>query len=175
MSKHSVFVVSALLTVACNPAPQELRGPEGTVFVNTATGEAINVISDGNRGLTVSPENAASLRQYIGVVEDHIQQHWLPPTSATTEPECMIRIRVTPSGEVTEAIVRAENCFGDSIVQSAIIDSVVRSSPLPRPPEFWSIGHVLELMVRAGPRLELLVPDRERTNYRCDRDTGFCG
>ena len=175
MSKLSGLLTSTILIVACGPEPEELRGPQGTVFGGTSTGQAINEISDGGPRLTVSPQDMATLTQYVGIVEEHIQQNWMPPVSAITEPECAISVRVTRSGEVTEAIVRTDRCFGDQSIQTAIIDSVVRSSPLPAPPELWATGSALELMVRAGPRLELLVPDWDRTHYRCDRDTGLCG
>ncbi len=72
------------------------------------------------------------LDEYIRLIENRIQQNWIPPASATSGLECVVNVTQIPSGDVVD--VRVGRCNGDDAVIRSIEAAVLRSSPLPRPP-----------------------------------------
>ena len=77
-------------------------------------------------------EEAGLLDEYIRLIENRIQQNWIPPASATAGLECVVNVTQIPSGDVVD--VRIGRCNGDEAVVRSIEAAVLRSSPLPRPP-----------------------------------------
>ena len=77
-------------------------------------------------------EEAGLLDEYIRLIENRIQQNWIPPVSAEAGLECTVNVTQIPSGDVVD--VRIGQCNGDQAVVRSIEAAVRRSSPLPKPP-----------------------------------------
>jgi colicin import membrane protein len=78
-------------------------------------------------------ENAGLLNQYIAMIQQRIVRNWNRPPSAKPGLECQVRVTQTPGGAVLSAQVGS--CNGDAAVRQSIEAAVVRSSPLPPPPD----------------------------------------
>ena len=76
-------------------------------------------------------EQAEAMDQYIRLIENRIQQNWIPPASAQAGIQCVVHLTQIPSGDVVD--VRIGQCNGDEAVVRSIEAAVLRSSPLPRP------------------------------------------
>ena len=76
-------------------------------------------------------EQAEAMDQYIRLIENRIQQNWIPPASAQAGIQCEVHVTQIPSGDVVD--VRIGQCNGDEAVVRSIEAAVLRSSPLPRP------------------------------------------
>ena len=77
-------------------------------------------------------QEAGLLDEYIRLIENRIQQNWIPPASAISGLECIVNVTQIPSGDVVD--VQVGRCTGDDAVVRSIEAAVLRSSPLPRPP-----------------------------------------
>jgi len=77
--------------------------------------------------------NAGLLNQYIAMIQQAIVRNWNRPPSARTGLECTVRVAQTPSGTVLSAQV--DKCNGDAAVKQSIEAAVLKSSPLPPPPD----------------------------------------
>lgn len=78
-------------------------------------------------------ENAGLLNQYIAMIEQRIVRNWNRPPSARAGLECEVRVAQTPGGTVLS--VQLGRCNGDAAVKQSIEAAVMRSSPLPPPPD----------------------------------------
>jgi colicin import membrane protein len=78
-------------------------------------------------------ENAGLLNQYIAMIEQRIVRNWNRPPSARAGLECRVRVAQTPGGTVLS--VQIDQCNGDAAVKQSIEAAVMRSSPLPPPPD----------------------------------------
>lgn len=78
-------------------------------------------------------ENSGLLNQYIALIEQRIVRNWNRPPSARAGLECQVRVAQTPNGTVLS--VRLGTCNGDAAVRQSIQAAVMRSSPLPPPPD----------------------------------------
>jgi colicin import membrane protein len=77
--------------------------------------------------------NAGLLNQYIAMIQQAIVRNWNRPPSARAGLECTVRVAQTPSGTVLSAQV--DKCNGDAAVKQSIEAAVLKSSPLPPPPD----------------------------------------
>ena len=68
---------------------------------------------------------------YIFAIQQKIKRNWVQPANAAVGLECVISVRQTPGGEVTD--VSFGNCNGDATVRRSIEAAVYKASPLPRP------------------------------------------
>lgn len=91
-------------------------------------------------------ESAGLLNQYIAMIEQRIVRNWNRPPSARSGLECEIKVTQTPSGTVLSAQVG--KCNGDAAVQQSIEAAVLRSSPLPPPPDPRLFERTLLLIFR---------------------------
>ncbi len=78
-------------------------------------------------------ENAGLNSQWAALIQQHIERNWNRPPSARPGLECVIRVVQSPNGVVLSAQV--ERCNGDAAVKQSIESAVLRSSPLPPPPD----------------------------------------
>jgi colicin import membrane protein len=78
-------------------------------------------------------ENSGLLNQYVAMIEQRIVRNWNRPPSARAGLECEVRVAQTPSGTVLS--VQLGRCNGDAAVKQSIEAAVMRSSPLPPPPD----------------------------------------
>ncbi|MFL6577172.1 MAG: cell envelope integrity protein TolA [Povalibacter sp.] len=78
-------------------------------------------------------ESAGLNSQYAALIQQHIERNWTRPPSARSGLECRVRVVQSPNGVVLSAQV--EQCNGDAAVKQSIETAVLRSSPLPPPPD----------------------------------------
>ena len=78
-------------------------------------------------------ESAGLLNQYIAQIQQRVVRNWNRPPSARTGLECQVKVTQTPGGVVLT--VQVTTCNGDAAVQQSIEAAVMRSSPLPPPPD----------------------------------------
>lgn len=74
-----------------------------------------------------------AMAQYVAMVRQHVERRWTRPLSAMTGLECEVRVAQTPAGVVLS--VQVGRCNGDAAVKQSIETAVLRSSPLPPPPD----------------------------------------
>lgn len=76
---------------------------------------------------------SAQARQYYDRIRALIERNWVRPPTARVGLECEVRVTQVRGGTVTG--VRIGRCNGDATVRESIEAAVLRSSPLPRPPD----------------------------------------
>ncbi|HTE40316.1 MAG TPA: cell envelope integrity protein TolA, partial [Steroidobacteraceae bacterium] len=81
----------------------------------------------------VQAENSGMLSQWAALIEQRVVRNWTKPASARAGIQCDVRVNQAPGGIVLS--VQIEKCNGDSAVQESIKAAVLRSSPLPPPPD----------------------------------------
>ena len=91
-------------------------------------------------------EEARLLDEYIRLIENRIQQNWIPPASAQVGLECTVYVTQIPGGDVVD--VRVGQCNGDEAVVRSIEVAVRSASPLPRPPIPSLFDRNLEVIFR---------------------------
>lgn len=77
--------------------------------------------------------NAGLLNQYIALLQQRIVRNWNRPPSARPGIQCKVTVTQAPGGTVLKAEVG--ECNGDAAVRQSIEAAVLRSSPLPPPPD----------------------------------------
>jgi colicin import membrane protein len=78
-------------------------------------------------------QNSGLNSQYAALIQQQIERNWNRPPSARAGLECEIRVAQSPNGVVLSAQVG--KCNGDAAVKQSIEAAVLRSSPLPPPPD----------------------------------------
>lgn len=78
-------------------------------------------------------ENAGLNNQYAALIEQRVYRNWNRPTTARPGIECQVRVRQARGGTVLS--VEVGQCNGDAAVRQSIEAAVLRSSPLPPPPD----------------------------------------
>lgn len=73
------------------------------------------------------------LDQYAEVIRQKVERNWIRPASARPGISCVVLVKQIPGGDVVE--VRVTECNGDAAVVRSIEAAVLRSSPLPPPPD----------------------------------------
>ncbi len=68
---------------------------------------------------------------YIFAIQQKIKRVWVRPANAEVGLECVISVRQTPGGVVTD--VSFGSCNGDATIQRSIRAAVFNASPLPAP------------------------------------------
>jgi colicin import membrane protein len=78
-------------------------------------------------------ENAGLNNQYAALIEQRVYRNWNRPATARPGIECQIKVTQAPAGTVLS--VEIGQCNGDAAVRQSIEAAVLRSSPLPPPPD----------------------------------------
>ncbi len=78
-------------------------------------------------------ENAGLNNQYAALIEQRVYRNWNRPATARPGIECQVRVTQAPAGTVLS--VEVGQCNGDAAVRQSIEAAVLRSSPLPPPPD----------------------------------------
>jgi colicin import membrane protein len=78
-------------------------------------------------------EKSGLLNEYIALIEQRIVRNWNRPPSARPGLECRVKVAQAPGGAVLS--VPIDQCTGDEAVRQSIEAAVMRSSPLPPPPD----------------------------------------
>ncbi|TNF95161.1 MAG: cell envelope integrity protein TolA [Gammaproteobacteria bacterium] len=71
----------------------------------------------------------SKIDQYIALIREDVQNNWYIPATARTGMECVLLIRLFPSGEVQS--VQVTQTSGDPVFDKSVQDAVYRASPLP--------------------------------------------
>jgi colicin import membrane protein len=78
-------------------------------------------------------ESAGLNNQYAALIEQRVYRNWNRPATARPGIECQIKVTQAPAGTVLS--VEIGQCNGDAAVRQSIEAAVLRSSPLPPPPD----------------------------------------
>ena len=73
------------------------------------------------------------LDQYAEVIRQKVERNWIRPASARPGISCVVLVKQIPGGDVVD--VQVTECNGDAAVLRSIEAAVLRSSPLPPPPD----------------------------------------
>jgi colicin import membrane protein len=71
----------------------------------------------------------AKIEQYVALIREDVQNNWYIPATARAGMECVLLIRLFPSGEVQS--VQVTQTSGDPVFDKSVEDAVYRASPLP--------------------------------------------
>lgn len=77
--------------------------------------------------------NSGQLNQYVAMLQQRFVRNWNRPPSARPGIQCKVTVTQAPGGTVLSAQVG--ECNGDAAVKQSIEAAVLRSSPLPAPPD----------------------------------------
>jgi colicin import membrane protein len=77
--------------------------------------------------------SSSAMAAYVAMIRQHVERRWNRPPSAREDLECEVRVVQAPGGSVLSAQVT--RCNGDAAVRQSIETAVLRSSPLPPPPD----------------------------------------
>lgn len=77
--------------------------------------------------------DSGQLAVYQAMIQQKIYRHWKVPASAQDDLFCSVRVRQARGGDVLG--VSFVRCNGDDAVKRSIEAAILRSSPLPEPPE----------------------------------------
>jgi colicin import membrane protein len=77
--------------------------------------------------------SSSAMAAYAALIRQHVERRWNRPPSARGDLECEVRVVQAPGGSVLSAQVT--RCNGDAAVRQSIETAVLRSSPLPPPPD----------------------------------------
>lgn len=83
---------------------------------------------------------------YAALIEQRIVRNWYRPPSARPGLRCVVHVAQAPGGTVLS--VRIGECNGDAAVKQSIEAAVMRSSPLPPPPDARLFERNLELVFK---------------------------
>jgi colicin import membrane protein len=89
-------------------------------------------------------EEAGLLDQYRRLIQNRIEQNWIPPATAGPGLRCEVNVTQIPSGDIIA--VQVGSCNGDAAVVRSIEQAVQRASPLPQPPTPSLFSRSLELI-----------------------------
>lgn len=81
----------------------------------------------------LNARRASLLQQWTAVVRQKVQSNWNEPANTPSNLSCKVQVEQVPGGTVANAQIIS--CNGDEAIQQSVITAVLRSSPLPPPPE----------------------------------------
>ncbi len=81
----------------------------------------------------LSAVESGLLDQYIAVIRQTVERNWVKPASATAGIDCEVLVNQLPSRDIVN--VQIGDCNADETVRRSIETAVLKSSPLPPPPD----------------------------------------
>lgn len=94
-------------------------------------------------------ERARLLDVYKETVRQHVQRYWRQPPGMEPTMSCVVRVTQLPSGDVLDA--KPVSCTTpDSNFQKSVVDAVLKSSPLPKPPDPALYERVIDFKFEPG-------------------------
>lgn len=81
----------------------------------------------------LNARRASLLSQWTALVKQKVQGNWNEPANTPTDLSCKVQVDQVPGGTVANA--KIISCNGNEAVRQSVVTAVLRSSPLPPPPE----------------------------------------
>lgn len=81
----------------------------------------------------LNARRASLLQQWTALVKQKVQSNWNEPANSPPNLSCKVQVDQVPGGTIASAQV--VSCNGDDAVKQSVVTAVLRSSPLPPPPE----------------------------------------
>lgn len=81
----------------------------------------------------LNARRASLLQQWIALVKQKVQSNWNEPANSPPDLSCKVQVDQVPGGTIANAQI--VSCNGDEAVKQSVVTAVLRSSPLPPPPE----------------------------------------
>jgi len=91
----------------------------------------------------------SELERYEGLIRQKIERNWVRPAGWTKDMECVVRVRLSPTGEVIQATVIRPS--GNPPFDRSVVNAVYKASPMPLPEDKGLFDHFRELELRFRP------------------------
>ena len=91
----------------------------------------------------------SELARYEGLIRQKVERNWVRPAGWTKGMECVVRVRLAPTGEVINATVARPS--GSPAFDRSVENAVYKASPLPLPEDKGLFEHFRELELRFRP------------------------
>ena len=91
----------------------------------------------------------SELARYEGLIRQKVERNWVRPAGWTKGMECVVRVRLAPTGEVINATVAHPS--GSPAFDRSVENAVYKASPLPLPEDKGLFEHFRELELRFRP------------------------
>ena len=91
----------------------------------------------------------SELARYEGLIRQKVERNWVRPAGWTKGMECVVRVRLAPTGEVINAAVARPS--GSPAFDRSVENAVYKASPLPLPEDKGLFEHFRELELRFRP------------------------
>ena len=89
------------------------------------------------------------LTRVEGLIKQKIERNWVRPAGWTQGMECVVRVRLIPTGEAVQATVVQSS--GNPAFDRSVENAVYKASPLPLPEDKSLFEHFRELELRFRP------------------------
>lgn len=91
----------------------------------------------------------SELARFEGLIRQKVERNWVRPAGWTKGMECVVRVRLAPSGEVINAMIARSS--GSAAFDRSVENAVYKASPLPLPEDQGLFEHFRELELRFRP------------------------
>jgi len=91
----------------------------------------------------------SELARYEGLIRQKVERNWVRPVGWTKGMECVVRVRLAPTGEVINVTVARPS--GSPVFDRSVENAVYKASPLPLPEDKGLFEHFREFELRFRP------------------------
>ena len=91
----------------------------------------------------------SELARVEGLIRQKVERNWVRPAGWTKGMECVVRVRLAPTGEVINAMIARSS--GSPAFDRSVENAVYKASPLPLPEDKGLFEHFRELELRFRP------------------------
>ncbi len=91
----------------------------------------------------------SELARVENLIRQNVERNWVRPAGWTRGMECVVRVRLDPTGEVISATVARPS--GNAAFDRSVVNAVYKASPLPLPEDKGLFEHFRELELRFRP------------------------
>jgi colicin import membrane protein len=91
----------------------------------------------------------SELTRVEGLIRRKVERNWVRPAGWTKGMECVVRVRLAPTGEVINAMIARSS--GSPAFDRSVENAVYKASPLPLPEDKGLFEHFRELELRFRP------------------------
>jgi len=91
----------------------------------------------------------SELARIEGLIRQKVERNWVRPAGWTKGMECVVRVRLAPTGEVISAAISRPS--GSPAFDRSVENAVYKASPLPLPEDKGLFEHFRELELRFRP------------------------